>query len=69
MKRLLAKTELDNPSTLTQVLKWRGDDFCAASAIGRDAPDFIRFAAWVAAYPGRRRRRLRSEIRLIFQRG
>ena len=37
---------------------------CCLHHIGRDAPDFNRFAALVAAYPDRRRRRRSSDIKL-----
>jgi hypothetical protein len=62
-------TSPEQPLPLTQALKWRGVDISTASAISRDAPDFSRFAALVAAYPDRRRRRRSSEIGLKCRHG
>jgi len=38
---------------LVQALKQRGKYFAAALHHRSDAPDFSRFAAWVAVYPDR----------------
>ena len=51
------------PLPLAQTLKPRREDSAAAITSGRDAPDFSRFAAWVAAYPDRRRWRRSSAMK------
>jgi hypothetical protein len=61
--RMSTKARWRPPSSaLAQALKPRGEDTQTAIARGRNAPDFRCLAAWVAAYPDRRRRRRSSEI-------